>query len=51
MANKFTTIQVETEDKDALLKTAQETADKLGMKKLSLAQLIHMMHEKYKADL
>lgn len=45
---KFVTIQLPESDKNALQTTAATAASKLGMKKLSLSQLIHIMHEQYK---
>ena len=44
---EYVTINIEKEDKLVLQETAKQVASKLGMKKLSLAQLIHMMHESY----
>jgi hypothetical protein len=46
---KFSTINVPTQLKDDMKKTAGTTAKHLNLTELSLAQLINMMHEAYKA--
>lgn len=48
---KYMTVQIEEKEKDELQRTAKKAASKFGLSKLSLRQLIHMMHEQYKESL
>lgn len=48
---KFSTINVPTQLKDDMKRTADETAKTLHMTELSLAQLINMMHTSWQEKL
>lgn len=48
---EFKTIRIEETDLEALKLTAIKAAKFLNLKKLSLPQLIHIMHEEYKTGL
>lgn len=47
----FVTIQVEPETRDDLKNTAARVAKKMGLTRLSLKQLVQIMHEEYKKSL